>query len=275
MSDKELNKFSWYPGHIAKAERELKEKIKAIDIIIELRDARIPLASEHRELKDWAQNKPIIVVLTKADLADIAVVKNFCKEHNAINIDAKNPKTLKSLTQRIEKLAEPIITKSQSKGIVGRPVRIVVLGYPNVGKSTLINALSRSKKAKVENRPGVTKQQQWIDVQAKFPIKLLDTPGIIPPKFYTEDQALKLALCNCVSDNAYDSVLYAQAAIVLIDSVSPGTINQHYGIDELSVEAIAQAKKLFVNKELNIEKAAHLVFKDFREQKFGKISLDN
>lgn len=274
MPEKHHNKFSWYPGHIAKAERELKEKIKAIDIIIELRDARIPLSSAHQELSSWAGSKPIIIVLTKSDLADPEKTKKFCAETKALSIDSKNPKTLKPLLNTIEKLAQPLIEKSQKKGITGKPIRIMVAGYPNVGKSTLINALSKTKKAKVENKPGVTKQQQWIDMPSKTPLKLLDTPGIIPPKFYSEDQSLKLALCNCVGNTAYDVEILAQAAMIFLDQISSGKVCAYYGITEPSLSAIATAKKLKVNQELNIYKSALMFINDFRDQKFGNLSLD-
>jgi ribosome biogenesis GTPase A len=274
LPEQHHNKFSWYPGHIAKAERELKEKIKAIDIIIELRDARIPLASSHRELNQWAGSKPIIVVLTKADLANPELTKSFCNQHKALNIDAKNPKTLKPLLQAIEKLAQPIIEKSLKKGISGKPVRIMVVGYPNVGKSTLINALSKTKKAKVENKPGVTKQQQWIDMPSKIPLKLLDTPGIIPPKFYSEDQSLKLALCNCVGSTAYDVEILAQAGMEFINKISDGKVQAYYGIPEISILSLAITKGLKVNKEPNLNKAAQMFINDFRDQKFGNLSLD-
>jgi ribosome biogenesis GTPase A len=267
--EKQLNKFSWYPGHIAKAERQLKEKISQIDIIIELRDARIPFTSEHRDLPNWVNNKTIITVLNKLDLADLERVP---KQFLAIN--TKDPKSLNVLLSELSKAAEPIEEKFKKKGIINRPARVMVVGYPNIGKSSLINALARKKKAKVENKPGVTRQQQWIDMQGKLQLKLLDTPGIIPAKFYSDDQALKLALCNCVGDNAFDDVLVAREMLKLIEALYPNHLNKLLQIDELSLESYAESKSIINNGELNLSKTAQLLISEFRNLKFGRISLD-
>jgi ribosome biogenesis GTPase A len=267
--EKQLNKFSWYPGHIAKAERELKEKISQIDIIIELRDARIPFTSEHKDLPSWASNKTIITVLNKLDLADPERVP---KQFLAIN--TKDPKSLNPLISALSKAAEPIEQKFKKKGIINRPARVMVVGYPNVGKSSLINALARKKKAKVENKPGVTRQQQWIDMQGKLSLKLLDTPGIIPAKFYSDDQALKLALCNCVGDNAFDDVLVAREMLKLIEDLYPKNLLELLKLNDLSLESYAKSKSIINNGELNIEKTAQHLILEFRNLKFGRISLD-
>lgn len=265
----QLNKFSWYPGHIAKAERQLREKISQIDIIIELRDARIPYTSEHKDLEAWANGKKIISVLNKLDLADPSKIPE-----DFLSINTKNPKTLNALIAELAKAAEPIEEKFKKKGIINRPARVMIVGYPNVGKSSLINALARNKKAKVENRPGVTRQQQWIDVKGKLNLKLLDTPGIIPTKLYSDDQALKLALCNCVGDNAFEVLLVAREALKLIESLYPGVIAQYYQVEEPSIEAIAEKKSIINNGELNLERTSQIFINDFRDLKFGKISLD-
>lgn len=265
----QLNKFSWYPGHIAKAERQLREKISQIDIIVELRDARIPYTSEHRDLETWANGKKIISVLNKLDLADPRKIPE-----GFLSINTKDPKTLNDLITELGKAAEPIEEKFKKKGIINRPARVMIVGYPNVGKSSLINALARNKKAKVENRPGVTRQQQWIDVKGKLNLKLLDTPGIIPAKLYSDDQALKLAICNCVGDNAFDDLLVARETLLLIDRLYPGLIEKTYGLDELSVEAFAEKKAMINNGELNIERAAQAIIREVRDLRFGRISLD-
>ncbi|MDD9899176.1 MAG: ribosome biogenesis GTPase YlqF [Candidatus Melainabacteria bacterium] len=263
-NNKEATKFNWYPGHIAKAERELKEKLQVIDIVIELRDARIPAASAHQDLSKWAQGKPIITVLNKSDLA--APKKEF------ISINSKNPASLKQLIKEIEKLSQPILDKYKSKGIIGRPTRVMVVGYPNVGKSSLINKLAQKKKAKVSDKAGVTRQQQWIDAKSKLNIKLLDTPGIIPPKFYSDDQALKLALCNCLGDNAFDHLIIAREGMGLIKEA----VEEHYQLEfgNDPVQALAEKKNLKQNGELDLGRAADLFLKDFREAKIGKFCLD-
>lgn len=262
-SKKEATKFNWYPGHIAKAERELKEKLKVIDIVIELRDARIPQASEHKELEAWANGKPIITVLNKSDLA--------APSQEYISINSKNPASLKKLIKEIEKYSQPILDKYKSKGIIGRATRVMVVGYPNVGKSSLINQLAQNKKAKVSDKAGVTRQQQWIDAKSKLSIKLLDTPGIIPPKFYSDDQALKLALCNCLGDNAFDHVTIAREGMGLIQAQVEKYYEIEFGKDP--VLALALRKRLMQNGEPDLGRAADLFLKDFREAKIGKFML--
>lgn len=267
-----LNKFNWYPGHIAKAERQLKEKLKIIDIVIELRDARIPEASRHKDLKEWSNTKTIITVLNKADLS--SVNKDY------ISINSKDRSSLKRIISEIEKAAKPLEAKYLAKGIINRPARVMVVGYPNVGKSSLINALAQNKKTKVADKAGVTRQQQWVDVKSKLNIKLLDTPGIIPAKFYSEDQALKLALCNCLGDNAYDHILVAREGIKLIESLYPGLIVKYYKIDDQAanddslLEQIALKKTHLRDGQPDVDRTANAFLKDFREAKLGKISLE-
>ncbi len=275
--------YNWYPGHIAKAEKELKEKMKLIDVIIELRDARAPYATAHKDLRAWAGTKPIILVLNKSDLADPLALKEFRDNFNkadyasevfffnAKNIVANNIKTAKvqDLIKLLDKIAVPIRAKFEAKGVRSRPVRVMVVGYPNTGKSTLINKLSSSKKAKVQNKPGVTRSQQWVDVvkNGHAEIKLLDTPGIIPPKFYSEQQALMLALCNCLGDKAFDHVLVAKAAIEHIDKHYHQALMKLYK-DELSLEALAERSKL------ELDKMGRKIIQDFRDGRMGLVSLE-
>lgn len=277
MSGKhKLNKFNWYPGHIAKAERQLKERISVIDLIVELLDARIPQASRHKDLPEWAKNKPIITVLNKVDLAD----PKKTKEQDLLSINCKNPQTIKALVNEIEVQAQPALAKLKKQGIIGRAIRVMVVGYPNVGKSSLINALAHSKKAKVADQAGVTRHQQWIDVKSKLNLKLLDTPGIIPAQFYSEDQALKLALCNCLGESAFDHVLIAREGMALLESLYPDSIKNYYKIPdsdrgkEFLLESIAETKALIKDGELDINRATELFLHDFREARIGKFSLE-
>ncbi len=269
-------KFNWYPGHIAKAERQLKEKIKLIDIIIELRDARVPLSSEHKDLAEWVNHKPIITAMNKSDLADTTKLNAFIEasEKNILIINSKQG-DIKNLIKEIERISKPLHDKNKEKGLRNRPVRVMIVGYPNVGKSSLINKLSKTKKAKVENRPGVTRQQQWIAINLQT--HLLDTPGIIPSKLYSEDQALKLALTNCLSEKAFDHFLIANDAIELLEKLYPGALKEHYKVkdDVISLESIAQSRGwLMTGGELDIERTASKVLHDLREGEIGKFCLD-
>jgi ribosome biogenesis GTPase A len=260
-SDSRIFQFNWYPGHIAKAEKQLKEKISLIDMIIELVDARIPKSSSHTELEAWAGNKPIIRILSKSDISDPE------KNPRGIRVNSKERKNIKAVVSEIEKAAKPVNEHYKKKGLVNRPFKVMIVGYPNVGKSSLINALARKKKAKVENKPGVTRQQQWIDIQSNINVKLLDTPGIIPTKFTGDDHALKLALCSCVSDKAFDSVEVARMAINLIDELYPGLLASHYKLEEMSLENLAGERDLSL--------AAEQFINDFRNQRLGKLSLES
>lgn len=255
--------FNWYPGHIAKAEKQLREKISLIDMVIELVDARIPESSAHKELHLWAKDKPVLKIFSKSDIADKSKILS------GIKVNSKNRNNIDKVIKEIEKQAKPINDRYKLKGLINRPFKVMIVGYPNVGKSSLINALAKKKKVQVANKPGVTRQQQWIDINSNINIKLLDTPGIIPTKFDNDDQALKLALCSCVSDKSFDSVELARLALDLIDSLYPGMLQEFYELDSLSLEALAEKK---TNSKL--EKAAEILINDFRAQRFAKISLE-
>ena len=260
-----IHSINWYPGHIAKAEKQLKEKIGMIDFVIEVRDARIPFASHHKDLKEWLSGKPYITLLNKSDLADVEkckIAKSIIeaeKEAKAVYLVNSRASSLPlALIKSIDELGEAATRKFKAKGILKRAARIMIVGYPNVGKSTLINKLSKTRKAKVENRPGVTQRQQWIQVKTQQEILLLDTPGIIPTKLYSDDQGVKLALCNCVSGKAYDPIELLVHAIPLIESLYPNAINNYYGVenyksllDEDAVKKIQTSNNLNANNELN------------------------
>ncbi len=279
--------YNWYPGHIAKAEKELKEKLKLIDIVIELRDARAPYSTAHRELRAWAGSKPILLVLNKSDLADPKALKKFKEEFNRVkddyaaepfffnarNFTADNVKVAKvaDIIKVLDRLSVPLRAKFTDKGVRSRPVRVMVVGYPNTGKSTLINKLSNSKKAKTQNKPGVTRTQQWVDVLKgdNVEIKLLDTPGIIPPKFYSDEQALMLALCNCLGDKAFDHVLVAKEALKHLDRCYHDRLSKLYKSDDgLNLEAMAD------KATLDLDQMGRKLIQDFRDGRIGLISLE-
>ena len=267
--------FNWYPGHIAKAERQLKEKLVVIDIIIELRDARIPESSRHRELKEWAKNKPVIVALNKVDLADPRRITDYLEANpEIITINSKQGE-IKNLVKAVKDAAKPIEEKNKSKGFKNKPIRVVVVGYPNIGKSSLINKFSKTKKAKVANKAGVTRQQQWIKIDSN--IQLLDTPGIIPSKLYSKDQALKLAMCNCLGEHAYDDFNLALDALKLLEIKHPGIIKKYYEVEDSEniLKTIALKRNWLITKnEPDLEKTATKVLFDIREGNLEKIFLD-
>ena len=270
----------WYPGHIAKAERQLKEKLNLVDVVIEVRDARIPLSSSYADIKKLLGDKPKLLLLNKADLVDKDELKkwvNYLKETTQAPIivtDAKGSKDLSLVVKYAVELAEPKIQALMAKGLLRRAARAMVVGMPNVGKSSVINKLTKSSKTKIGAKAGVTRQQQWVRINPK--LDLLDTPGIIPTKQDDQLQAVKLAFVSSVSENAYSPEPVAGA---LLEMLSEGKYNQtvceYYKVNELSLENIATARNWLIRGDnLDTERTAIYVLKDFRDGRLGKFILD-
>ncbi len=270
----------WYPGHIAKAERQLKEKLNLVDVVIEVRDARIPLSSSYADIKKLLGDKPKLLLLNKADLVDKEELKkwvSYLKETTKSPIivtDAKGSKDLSLVVKHAVELAEPKIQALMAKGLLRRAARAMVVGMPNVGKSSVINKLTKSSKTKIGAKAGVTRQQQWVRINPK--LDLLDTPGIIPTKQDDQLQAVKLAFVSSVSENAYSPEPVAGA---LLEMLSEGKYNQavceYYKVNELSLENIATARNWLIRGDnLDTERTAIYVLKDFRDGRLGKFILD-
>ena len=270
----------WYPGHIAKAERQLKEKLSLVDVVIEVRDARIPLSSGYTNIKKLLGDKPRLLLLNKADLTDIKELKpwiGYLEKETSCKVIPTDAKTAKDFSQIINiliNLAEPKIQVLMSKGLLRRPARVVVVGMPNTGKSSIINKLTKSSKTKTGAKAGVTRQQQWVRINPK--LELLDTPGIIPTKQDDQFKAVKLAFVSSISENAYSSEPVAQA---LLDMLNEGKykdlVLEHYKVENLTLEDIAQSRNWILKGELpDIERTATFVLKDFRDGRIGKFILD-
>ena len=210
----------WYPGHIAKAERQLKEKLNLCDVVIEVLDARIPFSSAYNNIESLLGGKPRLILLNKADLADRNELKLFVqkiKEQSScavLVIDAKGAKDLNQVVKKVLELSEPKIQAQMAKGLLRRAARAMVVGMPNVGKSSVINKLTKSSKTKIGARAGVTRQQQWVRINKD--LDLLDTPGIIPMRQDDQEAATKLAFVNSVSENAYDNETVAQELLNIL-----------------------------------------------------------
>ena len=270
----------WYPGHIAKAERQLKEKLNLVDVVIEVRDARLPLSSSYSNIEKLLGDKPRLLLLNKADLVDKNELAKWCeylKESTncpVIVTEAKGNNELSVVVKTAVDLSEPKIQALMSKGLLRRPARAMVVGMPNVGKSSVINKLTKSSKTKIGAKAGVTRQQQWVRINPK--LDLLDTPGIIPTRQDDQLQATKLAFVSSVSENAYSPEPVAKALLeMLADSDRADSIKEHYKTEELTLTAIA-AKRNWIIKGENpdTERTAIYVLKDFREGRLGKIILD-
>jgi len=275
--------IQWFPGHMAKAKREIEENLKLVDLVIELVDARIPLSSQNPLLQEAIQSKEKVIVLMKRDLADQVKTSEWIryfaeKSISAIAVDANNKKDLAAL---INLVYEKGIAKQENqlqKGVQERPIRALIAGVPNVGKSTLINRLANKRIAKIGDTPGITRMQQWIKVRGKF--ELLDTPGMLWPKFESEEIGLKLAAVGTIK---YDLTPEQDVAAFLITYLL-----EHYEHDFLARYPIEEKDDMWVIFEeigrhrgalesgghINFDKVADIVLQDFRSGKLGRITLE-
>ena len=274
----------WYPGHIAKAERQLKEKLSLVDVVIEVRDARLPLSSSYTNIKKLLGEKPRLLLLNKADLVDKTELKrwvNYLKQETNCPVaitEAKGARDLQSVINTAIELSEPRMQALMQKGLLRRPARAIVVGMPNVGKSSVINKLTKSSKTKIGAKAGVTRQQQWVRINPK--LELLDTPGIIPTVQDNQEQAVKLAFVNSVSENAYSSELVANALLDLMknEKFAQSVLN-YYKIsskDELTLENIALTRNWIIKgSEPDTERTAKYILKDYRDGRLGLFILDD
>ena len=280
----DIPSLQWYPGHMRKAERLVKENLKLIDVVVELLDARIPLSSANPVLREIVGDKPRLIVLNKADLADDTATRAWVKyfaeqELVAVPVDAVKGRGVKELVQAITKCAKPKTDKLVQHGAKARAARCMILGIPNVGKSSLINRLSGGSKTKVENRPGVTRAKQWIRLGAQ--LELLDMPGILWPKFEDQQAALHLAFTGAINDNVYD---VASVVLLLLDTLRiayPSALIERYRLEgelpsgvELLEEIGRKRGCLRAGGRVDDEKAQQIVLTDFRSGRLGCVTLD-
>ena len=287
VSEKKLKRdklhIHWYPGHIAKAERALKEKLSLVDVVIEVLDARLPISSGYGDIKKLLGDKPRLILLNKSDLVDTDDIKKWTAVIEArtgcpvIAIDTKTNRSFKIVEKKVLSLSEPRISALVSKGLMRRPARAVVIGLPNVGKSSIINRLTKSSKTKTGAKAGVTRQQQWVRINPD--IDLLDTPGIIPMKQSNQECAQKLAFVNSVSVNTYSAETVSAKLLELINQNKKylGKFKAYYNIcDELSLENIAKSRNWITSAaEPDIARTAQYVLKDLRTGKIGRFIFDN
>ena len=270
----------WYPGHIAKAERQLKDKLNLVDVVIEVRDARIPLSSSYTNIKKLLGEKPRLLLLNKADLVDKTELKqwvSYLKESTGCPVivtEAKGAKDLAQVVKYAVELAEPKIQALMAKGLLRRAARAMVVGMPNVGKSSVINKLTKSSKTKIGAKAGITRQQQWVRINPK--LDLLDTPGIIPTKQDDQIQAAKLAFVSSVSENAYSPEPVAAALLeMLSDGKYSKQVKDYYKVEDLTLETIAQSRNWILKADsLDTERTAKYILKDFRDGRLGLFILD-
>lgn len=275
--------IQWYPGHMTKAKRMMQEDIKLIDIVIELLDARVPLSSRNPDIDALANNKYRLVLLNKCDLADEEVNKKWEawfqeKGIMVITINARDGQGMKAITSKIQEACREKIERDRKRGIINRPIRAMIAGIPNVGKSTFINSYAKKACTKVGNRPGVTKGKQWIRLNKN--VELLDTPGILWPKFDDELVGEHLAFIGSINDEILQKTELSCQLISFLQESYPGVICNRYQVEEhnspeLILEEIARKRGcLKKGEELDYEKAAGIILEEFRSGKLGRISVE-
>ena len=276
--------IQWYPGHMTKAKRAMKEDVKLVDLVIELVDVRAPLASRNPDIDSLAAGKGRVILLNKADLAsekaNAAWITYFESQgFQVMKIDARAKATLKQLNALIQEACKEKIERDRRRGILNRPVRAMVVGIPNVGKSTFINSFAGKAAAKTGNKPGVTKGNQWIRLNKQ--VELLDTPGILWPKFEDQRVGLLLAFLGSINDEILEKDELASELADYLRNITPGLLKERYGIEEDGkkpyelLDEIAAARACLTKGGVNdLTKAARLLLDEFRGGKLGRITLE-
>ncbi|WP_339145791.1 MULTISPECIES: ribosome biogenesis GTPase YlqF [unclassified Sutcliffiella] len=278
--------IQWFPGHMAKARRQVTEKLKLIDIVYELVDARIPVSSRNPMIDEIISNKPRIILLNKADMADAKVTREWLDYFNlpgsttkAIAIDSQTGKGIQQIATLSKELLKEKFDKMQSRGIRPRAIRALIVGIPNVGKSTLINRLAKKNIAQTGDRPGVTKAQQWVKVGKE--LELLDTPGILWPKFEDQEVGYRLATTGAIKDTIINLQDIAVFALRFLTDAYPERLMDRYGLEEIPedivelFDAIGSKRGCKMSGGLiDYDKTAELIIREIRSEKLGKLSLE-
>ncbi|MBM7578478.1 ribosome biogenesis GTPase YlqF [Jeotgalibacillus terrae] len=276
--------IQWFPGHMAKARRQVTEKLKLVDIVFELVDARIPLSSRNPMIEEIIGQKPRLILINKADMADPAKTKEWIayfeeKGIKAVAINSDKGTGLQQIQKETMKILSEKWERMKSRGIRPRAVRAMIVGIPNVGKSTLINRLVKKNIAQTGNRPGVTKAQQWI--KAGKEMELLDTPGILWPKFEDPEVGYRLALTGAIKDNILNLQDIALYALRFLETYYPDRLKERYGMEEIPQDAaelfdhIGKRRGcLMAGGQIDYDKTADIIVRDVRNVQFGPITFD-
>lgn len=285
MSETEIKSIQWFPGHMAKTRKSIKENLSLVDAVVEIIDARIPLSSQNPEMGKMTAGKPRLLVLNKRDMADNNATDKWISYFRsqgvvAVSMDCKSGKGLKSFTSALEQqLLKDLIEMRKAKGMVGAPIRVMVVGIPNVGKSSFINRMSGSKKAKVEDRPGVTRTKQWVKLGDK--IEMLDMPGVLWPKFDDQKAAQNLAFTGAIKDDILDIETLAMLLLELLAQNYPQCLKERYKMDVSDLqgkdllELLGRKRGMLISGgEVNTERAAIMLLDEFRAGKIGNITLE-
>ena len=284
MNSNNSQYIQWFPGHMTKTRRKIAEILPLIDAVAEVVDARIPLSSRNPDLLDIIGDKPRIVLLNKCDMADNSVTQEwiaFYKKQgvSAIPIDCKNGVGIEKFKTTVKESLKEKLEQYKARGMVGKPLRVMVVGIPNVGKSSFINRIAGNTKAKVENRPGVTRGNQWFTIDKE--LELLDTPGVLWPKFEDNTVGERLAFTGAVKDRVVDVELLAVRLLEILSNDYPSLLTARYGeldfeCDPYDLLCQIGKKRVMVIRggETDTERAANMLLEEFRNSKIGKISLE-
>lgn len=275
--------YQWYPGHMTKAKRMMEENIKLIDLVIELVDARIPLSSKNPDIDALSKNKARVILLNKADLADPRCTEAWKtyfegQGYHVLALNSRSGDGMKAINNIVLEACREKIERDRKRGIINRPVRAMVVGIPNVGKSTFINSFAKKACTKTGNKPGVTKGKQWIRLSKT--LELLDTPGILWPKFEDQEVGKKLAFIGSINDEILNVQELSLELISFFNDHYPDALKKRYEIDDLSdrikvLDRIAEYRKCYKKgDELDLDKAASFLLDDFRSGRIMRISLE-
>ena len=276
--------INWYPGHMAKTKKQLIEDLKLIDIVVEVIDARIPEASINPDIQEYIKEKTKIIVLNKADLAEEKITQKWIQMYkaqgiNAIAVEANSGKNMQAVVNKIKEEYQKIKEKYIQKGRIGKAIRVMVIGIPNVGKSTFINSLAKRSTTKVGNKPGVTKQKQWIKIDNN--IEIMDTPGMLWPRLDNKEYAMHLAFCGTIGESAIDNEEIAYYLLEYLLNNYPQTIEERYNIDTKNketmeiLEEIARKRGAIISGgNINMQKISDIILNEFRSGKLGRITIE-
>ena len=277
-----MSQIHWFPGHMKKALNNITEKAKMVDVIIEILDARAPRSSMNPDLEKAIKNKKRLAVLSKADLADPAQTKlwgEFLKHEfdGFVVLNLTDPRSTKILSQEVSKLGEEKHKKEIAKGMKPQPIKTMIIGIPNVGKSSLINRIANKKAAGVQNKPGYTRGEQFIKVDKDF--ILLDTPGVLPMNYEDKKVATHLALIGSIREDILPNDVLVKSLLLILKENYPSSLKERYGIDTIGepqevLTQIASRRGLLTAGQYDLEKAEIVLLKDFKDGKLGLITLD-
>ena len=277
------NQIHWFPGHMSKALKGVEEKIKIIDVVIELFDARAPLSSVNPQLENLIKNKKKLVILTKADIADPVETKKWVDElskryDSLLTLNLTDGNSTSVITKAVSKLGTEKWAKDKARGMKPQPLKTMIVGIPNVGKSSLINRFAKRKAAGVQNKPGYTRGEQWIKVSNEF--ILLDTPGILPMSYDDKKKATNLALIGSIREDILPNNELVHSLLTYLKDNYPNALKDRFSIEEIGtdlevLEAICEVRKVVnSNGEKDILRAEQLLLKEFKEGKLGRITLE-